>query len=76
MRVFLTWSIFFAACPPDTSPGRAYQLAEVAVLRDEQAPLAQRALHHLFHGYPLKVSAIGLFLSVVGAGLQVVGLMR
>src|SRR5216684_7980675 len=34
-------------------PARAYQLAEVAVLRDEYTPLAQRALHHLFPGYPL-----------------------
>src|ERR1700674_2650518 len=34
-------------------PARAYQLAEAAVLRDEYTPLAQRALHHLFPGYPL-----------------------
>src|SRR5260370_40359933 len=34
-------------------PARVHQLAEVAVLRDEYTPLAQRALHHLFPGYPL-----------------------
>src|SRR5467141_1644379 len=54
MRVCLSWSVFFAARTP-ISPlaARACQLAEVAVLRDEYAPLAQRALHHLFPGYPL-----------------------
>src|SRR2546427_5141022 len=34
-------------------PARVHQLAEVSVLRDEYTPLAQRALHHLFPGYPL-----------------------
>src|SRR6266853_6478177 len=54
MRVCLSWSIFFAARTPISPlPARAYQLAEVAVLRDEYMPLAQRALHHLFPGYPL-----------------------
>src|SRR6266566_8054397 len=33
-------------------PARAYQIAEVAVLGDEYTPLPQRALHHLFSGYP------------------------
>src|SRR6266853_5506315 len=52
MRVCLSWSIFFAARTPISPlPARAYQLAEVAVLRDEYTPLAQRALHHLFPRY-------------------------
>jgi hypothetical protein len=76
MRVCLSWSIFFAARTPISPlPARAYQLAEVAVLLDEYTPLAQRALHHLFPDTPLEVSAIVLFLSVVGAGLLVVGLI-
>src|SRR6266853_6821386 len=54
MRVCLSWSVFFAARTPISPlPARAYQLAEVAVLRDEYTPLAQRALHHLFPRYPL-----------------------
>ena len=39
--------------PPYHLSPRAYQLAEVVVLRDEYTPLAQRALYHLFPGYPL-----------------------
>jgi len=77
MRVCVSWSIFFAARTPISPlPARACQLAEVSVLRDEYTPLAQRALHHLFPGYPLEVSAVVLFLSVVGAGLLLVGLIR
>ncbi len=53
MRVCLSWSIFFAASTPMSPlPARVHQLAEVSVLRDEYTPLAQRALHRLFPGYP------------------------
>jgi hypothetical protein len=56
MRVCLSWSIFFAArAPMSPLPARAYQLAEVAVLRNGYTPLAQRALYHLFSGHALGV---------------------
>ncbi len=39
--------------PPCPLSPRAYTNSPVSVLRDEYTPLAQRALHHLFPGYPL-----------------------